>query len=30
MQSFWEEKEGIEVQNTYDKITLAQYRALRE
>ncbi len=30
MQSFWEEKDGIKAQNTYDKITLAQYCALRE
>jgi hypothetical protein len=30
MQSFWEEKDGIEAQNTYDKITLAQYRMRRE
>jgi hypothetical protein len=30
MRSFQEEKDGIKVQNTYDKITLAQYCALRE
>jgi hypothetical protein len=30
MQSFWEEKDCIKLQNTYNKITLAQYRALRE
>jgi hypothetical protein len=30
MQTFWEEKDGIEAQNTYNKITLAEYCTPRE
>jgi hypothetical protein len=28
--SFWEEKDGIKSQDTYDILSLAKYRALRE